>query len=83
MPLPSRAALALQAAQGIAYLHDRGWVHFDLKPGNVLVGITHTESHQSVLNIKLGDFGNAMPADHPAIQDPRNVYKRGDIQAPS
>ena len=76
MPLPSRAYLALQAARGIAYLHACGWVHFDLKPANILVGTTHDEAREPALAIKVGDFGAAMLAAHPAIQDPQYVYQR-------
>jgi serine/threonine protein kinase len=37
MPLQQRCHLARQAAVGMAYLHERKIVHFDLKPDNLLV----------------------------------------------
>ena len=48
MPLSKRASLALDAAKGLAYLHARNIVHFDLKPDNLLMdGDT----------VKVADFG--------------------------
>ncbi|MBC9727902.1 serine/threonine-protein kinase [Streptomyces sp. TRM68367] len=42
---------ALQLCQGLAFLHERGVVHLDLKPGNVLVSASGS--------LKIGDFGLA------------------------
>ena len=42
---------ALQLCQGLAFLHERGIVHLDLKPGNVLVSASGS--------LKIGDFGLA------------------------
>ncbi|WP_179166864.1 serine/threonine-protein kinase [Streptomyces sp. CB03238] len=42
---------ALQLCQGLAFLHERGVVHLDLKPGNILVSASGS--------LKIGDFGLA------------------------
>jgi eukaryotic-like serine/threonine-protein kinase len=50
---PSRtAAIALQIARGLAEAHSRGFVHRDLKPGNVMVSEVAGE-----LRVKILDFG--------------------------
>ncbi len=43
----------LQVARGLAHMHGRGFIHADMKPGNVLV----TESHK----VKVIDLGQACP----------------------
>lgn len=50
-PLPSGPALLTQICEGLAQLHHAGWVHGDLKPGNVLLMADDT--------VRLGDFNLA------------------------
>jgi serine/threonine protein kinase/WD40 repeat protein len=67
-PSPSRAGsdffrwvaeLGIQAAEGIAYAHQRGVIHRDIKPSNLIL------DHQGVLWIT--DFGLARRKDDPSL----------------
>ncbi|RYE97464.1 MAG: hypothetical protein EOO41_03495 [Methanobacteriota archaeon] len=51
-PLPQRLRLLLEIARGVRFLHARGIVHADLKPGNVMLDRTGTA--------QLTDFGLAV-----------------------
>ena len=44
-------SIFLQCMQGLAYIHEKGVIHRDIKPGNILM--------DNNLNIKIGDFGTA------------------------
>lgn len=57
--------ILLEAAQGLRYVHDAGFIHLDLKPANILVTY---EGH-----LKIGDFG--MAASWPA---PKGIEGEGD-----
>ena len=46
--------LAMEVGEALAYLHERGWIHRDVKPENILV-----ENGHAVLT----DFGIATPID--------------------
>eukprot|EP00118_Oscarella_pearsei_P023155 m.273500 g.273500 ORF g.273500 m.273500 type:complete len:1340 (+) comp40576_c0_seq5:1269-5288(+) len=51
-PWPSRLQVAYQTISGLAYLHQIGVVHFDLKTGNVVIA-----RREDVLDCKIIDFG--------------------------
>eukprot|EP01006_Ploeotia_vitrea_P055604 TRINITY_DN68014_c5_g1_i2.p1 TRINITY_DN68014_c5_g1~~TRINITY_DN68014_c5_g1_i2.p1 ORF type:complete len:675 (-),score=7.92 TRINITY_DN68014_c5_g1_i2:40-2064(-) len=51
LPYPLFLKVAKETLQAVSYLHDRGLIHRDIKPGNILMGIDGS--------IKLSDFGTA------------------------
>lgn len=59
-PLPAErvAAIAAQAAAGLAVAHEQSIVHRDIKPGNLLLDADGT--------VKIGDFGIARFMDDPS-----------------
>ena len=50
-PLPSPSSYFVQLVDGLEYLHSRGIVHKDIKPGNLLLTSNGT--------VKITDFGVA------------------------
>ncbi|MGI5351327.1 serine/threonine-protein kinase [Streptomyces sp. CA-250714] len=54
-PLPDAARILTGVSAGLAHIHERGWVHGDLKPGNVLLGPGG--------EVWLGDFGLTVELD--------------------
>jgi len=57
IPLARALQIAQQVCQGLQFAHDRGFVHRDLKPGNVWLTADGTA--------KIGDFGLALPPGRP------------------
>jgi Protein kinase domain len=51
LPLPRVLRIAYQAAEGLAAVHERGFLHRDVKPENVLVTVDDL--------VKITDFGSA------------------------
>jgi serine/threonine protein kinase/tetratricopeptide (TPR) repeat protein len=43
----------------LAHAHARGVIHRDIKPGNILVGVSQKHGERRKLNVKLTDFGVA------------------------
>jgi eukaryotic-like serine/threonine-protein kinase len=63
----ARVTLFLQVCEGVLHAHQKGLVHRDLKPGNILVSRTKDQP----ATVKIIDFGVAKPmsgllASHPA-----------------
>jgi serine/threonine protein kinase len=56
-----------QICRGLEYIHSKGVIHRDLKPGNIFINM---ESHNSEMVVCLGDFGLAIqnsPATSPSL----------------
>jgi serine/threonine protein kinase len=61
--LATRLACVRQMREGVAYMHSRGLVHMDLKPGNLLLR-TPNHSHED-LDLAVGDFGMTKCVGYP------------------
>eukprot|EP00929_Paragymnodinium_shiwhaense_P014569 TRINITY_DN12248_c0_g1_i1.p1 TRINITY_DN12248_c0_g1~~TRINITY_DN12248_c0_g1_i1.p1 ORF type:complete len:765 (+),score=260.68 TRINITY_DN12248_c0_g1_i1:70-2364(+) len=61
LPEWQAANVFAQVTQALRYIHDKGVVHRDLKPDNILVEETTTavEGKEGLLSVKLTDFGHA------------------------
>lgn len=57
LPLDEVAAIGAQLAEALSYLHERGVVHRDVKPANILVSETASSGYDRTA--KLTDFGVA------------------------
>jgi serine/threonine protein kinase len=78
-PLSERQAALIvsQAAEALSYAHQRGLVHRDVKPGNLLVT---PEGHTKLTDLGLASFASdASPASDPA---PRHIVGTPDFLAP-
>ncbi len=58
LPVDNACALMRQAALGLQHAHDKGMVHRDIKPGNLLIPRPDGEQPPDVL-VKIVDFGLA------------------------
>jgi eukaryotic-like serine/threonine-protein kinase len=74
LPIAEALAIAMQVAGALAYAHERGVVHRDVKPHNVLLT---ADGHA-----KLTDFGIARVEDAPGLTNPGRVLGTGDYVAP-
>lgn len=65
LPVPLAADLICQAAEGLAYAHERGVIHKDILPSNLLLddGEDLPESADEGLTLKITDFGLAQLAE--------------------
>lgn len=74
MPVDQAVAVAQQIAEALAYAHQHGAIHRDLKPGNILL----TEGHQAILV----DFGLAVLRGGPRYTEPGKVWGSPNYIAP-
>ncbi len=82
LPLAVRVGIIRQAAEALGHAHERGVIHRDMKPGNILVA---TDGRVKVTDFGIGKFLGAEPSDltrtgqmigSPAYMSPEQV--RGD-----
>ncbi|MBL8722981.1 MAG: serine/threonine protein kinase [Planctomycetes bacterium] len=74
LPLREQLELLAQVAEAVAHAHERGVVHRDLKPGNVLV-----ESQSHGLRARVLDFGVARLVDESATLHTRTQQLVGTL----
>lgn len=56
IPLPLALGLVRKIAETLAYVHENGIVHRDIKPGNIILTESATKSGPAIFP-KIGDFG--------------------------
>lgn len=68
-PLPPRHAAQIghDLADALAYIHESGVIHRDVKPGNIMIFDYHHDAAR--MRAKLTDFGIALMADKPESPD--------------
>lgn len=68
-PLPPRHAAQIghDLADALAYIHESGVIHRDVKPGNIMIFDYHHDAAR--MRAKLTDFGIALMADKPESSD--------------
>jgi serine/threonine protein kinase len=74
LPLPGMLRLVAEVAGGLQALHERGLVHRDVKPSNVLLDADETAA--------LGDFGLAKGRAYTVLTQPGQVLGTLDYLAP-
>lgn len=64
LPLPLATDLIRQAAEGLAYAHERSVIHNDIKPSNLLLDAAEPEAGatETAYSLKITDFGLAQLA---------------------
>ncbi len=69
LPLDETVVIGLQIASALAYAHNQGVVHCDVKPQNILMGPAPGGTRGMRWQVKLADFGLARALDRPATDD--------------
>jgi serine/threonine protein kinase len=90
LPADEAVRLVYQALQGLHHIHERGMIHRDLKPGNLmLVGGTPTTTRPAtlkVMDIGLGkalfDEGEPAPAGNMQLTNEGSLLGTPDYMAP-
>lgn len=69
--------IAIDIAKGLEFIHSKDYIHFDLKPDNILV----TQLHKDMPIAKIGDFGCAkkMPVEAMGKAPGTKVYMAPEL----
>ncbi len=59
-PMPSENQVFLQLAKGLEHIHEKGLIHRNLKPENVLICV---QSDRKEVTVKWADFGLCKPVN--------------------
>ena len=78
LDLAHRLALFLQACEGVQHAHQKGVIHRDLKPGNLMVADYH-----GTLVVKVIDFGIAKSVDAYGRLEPGTTRAGAPIGTPA
>ena len=65
LPLEEAVEIAYQIGSALDYMHARGYVHWDVKPDNIL--FRHALSDNGAIEAVLADFGIARSTHEPAV----------------
>ena len=65
LPLEEAVEIAYQVGSALDYMHARGYVHWDVKPDNIL--FRHARSDNGAIEAVLTDFGIARSTHEPAV----------------
>ncbi len=74
MPVPTVAVLGAAVASALSYVHERGFVHRDVKPANVFLARDRFRGEL----VKLIDFGLATVVDGDAPAEVRHLTRTGE-----
>ncbi len=85
-PYEEKRDIAIQIARALAHAHDRGVLHRELTPENIVitersnsVKVLNFSSHRTFTNIELGEVGAATRYDAPELLEGGVVDQRADI----
>ena len=67
LPLGEAVEIAYQIGSALDYMHAKGYVHWDVKPDNILFRHPWSENGVGVIEAVLTDFGIARSSHEPAV----------------
>ena len=67
LPLGEAVEIAYQIGSALDYMHAKGYVHWDIKPDNILFRHPWSENGAGVIEAVLTDFGIARSSHEPAV----------------
>lgn len=82
-PVAQACALIQRAALGLQHIHEHGMIHRDIKPGNLMIELRHTDG-ATRNQVKLLDLGLARLNEDPSQEGPQRpgLTHVGTLMAP-